>query len=321
MQMTTLPTGESRIELMAKVKGAKEFKKNSIFGVGWALEYDEKAPKTEAYFAMWSWQQAVMRNDWVNMNVSANLSLDEVKKDPRAAQLQMVPEKTMPWNPTVTKHLGKELHVGAVRNLTQEGRPDRSFKLGETKRWAITFFDMAGPAAFSDIMPLPLSSGFENVDKKEKVKPIIFGKPIKPKEKKKEKKPIIFGKPIPKDKVKPAKKADQKVIRKTTYSATREFDAINASNKCGPKSVCKGYSLKGKYTSRTTATGQSVLDVDATVTAPKPFRKTSNVGVGWGFSWGAQQSSTEVYMALWSFQARKGYAWSGMSLNAPLSIE
>lgn len=77
------------MEIFAKVKGPKEFKKTSIFGVGWGLEYDKT--KTEAYVAMYSWQQSVMRNDWANMNVRTNLSLDQVKADPRAAQTQMIP--------------------------------------------------------------------------------------------------------------------------------------------------------------------------------------------------------------------------------------
>ena len=51
------------------------------------------------------------------MNVKTNLSLDKVKEDPRAAQTTMIPEKVQTWVPTVTKHLGKDLQVGATRNL------------------------------------------------------------------------------------------------------------------------------------------------------------------------------------------------------------
>jgi hypothetical protein len=58
-----------------------------------------------------------MRNGWANMNVKTNLSLDKVKEDPRAAQTTMIPEKVQTWVPTVTKHLGKDLQVGATRNL------------------------------------------------------------------------------------------------------------------------------------------------------------------------------------------------------------
>jgi hypothetical protein len=138
-----------------------------------------------------------MRNDWANMNVRTNLSLDQVKKDPRAAQTGMIPMKEAIWKPTVTKHLGKELHVGATRNLKQQGLDGRNFKLGSTERWAITFFDMAGPGAFSDIMPLPLSSGFESIDKKkEKVK----AKTIEEEEEKKEK---------VKDQIKPDKEFEE----------------------------------------------------------------------------------------------------------------
>lgn len=117
LQMITTPTGVNTLELMATVKGAQEFKKTSIFGVGWALEYGKEKKQTEAYFAMWSWQQNLMRNGWANMNVKTNLSLDKVKEDPRAAQTTMIPEKVQTWVPTVTKHLGKDLQVGATRNL------------------------------------------------------------------------------------------------------------------------------------------------------------------------------------------------------------
>jgi hypothetical protein len=56
LQVITTPTGTNSVEIFAKVKGPVEFKKTSIFGVGWAVEYDKAAPKTEAYFAMYSWQ-------------------------------------------------------------------------------------------------------------------------------------------------------------------------------------------------------------------------------------------------------------------------
>jgi hypothetical protein len=59
--------------------------------------------------------------------------------------------------------------------------------------------------------------------------------------------------------------------------------------------------MSGSYRVRTNPMGQSALDVEATVTSPKPFRKTSNLGIGWGFSYGKKQEKTEVYMAMWSF--------------------
>jgi len=130
---------------------------------------------------MWSYQNSKKKNDWANLNVRANLSLDEIVADPRSAQAQMIPSKKLIWKPTRTENKGKELNVGAVRNLNQKGRL-RDYKLGSTQRWAITFFDMSGPGAMSDIMPLDLTSGAESVEtpkKSEKTKKKPVKKPIK----------------------------------------------------------------------------------------------------------------------------------------------
>jgi len=64
---------------------------------------------------------------------------------------------------------GNELSVKAFRLFTT-GIPERNLKLGETRKWGISFFDMSGPAAFSDIMDLNLSSDVESVSRRDAAK-------------------------------------------------------------------------------------------------------------------------------------------------------
>ena len=71
---------------------------------------------------------------------------------------------------------------------------------------------------------------------------------------------------------------------------------------CGPGTNCEGYSLEGAYGISTDALGVNELIVDATVTGARRFRKTGMYGVGWGISYGKDNSSTEAYLALWQYQ-------------------
>jgi hypothetical protein len=68
-----------------------------MFGLGWFFSFGPGDLSTEAYIGMYSWQQEQMRNDWANMQVSAQMSLDEVLLDYMNAQANALPEANPKW--------------------------------------------------------------------------------------------------------------------------------------------------------------------------------------------------------------------------------
>lgn len=97
-----------------------------------------------------------MKNDWANMQVSAQMSLDEVMLNYMDAQANATPEANPKWEPISNQLNFDQLYMSAIRDF-DSSEENRSFKLGETKKWATMFFDMTGPAAFSNILELDLA--------------------------------------------------------------------------------------------------------------------------------------------------------------------
>jgi hypothetical protein len=52
----TTPEGENSLMIDARLKGPKNFKLTTMFGMGWGLDYDANK-KTETFVTMWSYQQ------------------------------------------------------------------------------------------------------------------------------------------------------------------------------------------------------------------------------------------------------------------------
>lgn len=85
---------------------------------------------------------------WGSNSLRGNMSLGQIRKNPMVAQALAVPEKTPMWKAVRNDINGDKLRVWAWRKFDQENNY-RDFKLGTTKKWAVGFFDMSGPAAFS----------------------------------------------------------------------------------------------------------------------------------------------------------------------------
>jgi len=94
---------------------------------------------------------------WGNASLRGNMSLSQIRKNPMVAQALAVPEKEPLWKPVLNNIDGDKLRVWAWRKFDQK-EANRDFKLGTTKKWAVGFFDMSGPAAFSHDMELQLDS-------------------------------------------------------------------------------------------------------------------------------------------------------------------
>jgi hypothetical protein len=77
--VTTNEFGEHTLDMKAQVFVPSGYNLNAMIGVGWAVGYGENESKTESYLALWTYQQAVNQNDWVNMTLSGPNSLDEVR--------------------------------------------------------------------------------------------------------------------------------------------------------------------------------------------------------------------------------------------------
>lgn len=103
------------------------------------------------------------------------------------------------------------------------------------------------------------------------------------------------------DNKKATNKTAAEIAPSPAQQANYSFNAINAKNICTKGSSCEGWSLKGTYRVTTNSRGQSSLEIDTTVQAPKPFVGTSMFGVGWGVGFGPNDSMTETYMAIWSW--------------------
>jgi hypothetical protein len=73
------------LDVDAKVFSPQGYNLNAMLGVGWAVGYGENDSKSESYLALWTYQQAVNQNDWVNMSLSSPNTLDEVRQDPMRA--------------------------------------------------------------------------------------------------------------------------------------------------------------------------------------------------------------------------------------------
>jgi len=116
---------------------------------------------------------------------------------------------------------------------------------------------MAGPGAFSQIMPLPLSSGYlESVEKPApkpapkpvEVEPVPGDKPEFEAEAEaeaeaaNEKEDEIKTKPTPVPEPSVPRK-ETKPVSKVKWTANRTFDA----KICGKGSVCDGYKMNGAY--------------------------------------------------------------------------
>jgi len=71
-----------------------------------------------------------------------------------------VAEKVPVWKPVLNEIDKDKLRVWAWRKFDQKD-DNRDFKLGTTKKWGIGFFDMSGPAAFSQDMELNLDSDWQ----------------------------------------------------------------------------------------------------------------------------------------------------------------
>ena len=151
----------------AKLKYPKGMiNETSFYGLGWGLAYGKNDSKTETYVSIWQWLQSG-KYGWNNLSMRGDFTLEEVKADPAAVQMRAKPETAPMWQSlgNNVNLMGNELSVKAFR-LFDTGVPERNLKLGETRRWGISFFDMAGPNAFSDIMDLQLSDNVEDANRK-----------------------------------------------------------------------------------------------------------------------------------------------------------
>jgi hypothetical protein len=89
------------------------------------------------------------------------MTLNQIRKNPIIAQALAIPEEVPVWKPVLNEIDGKKLRVWAWRAFDQK-ESNRDFKLGTTKKWAVGFFDMSGPAAFSQDMELTLDSDWRS---------------------------------------------------------------------------------------------------------------------------------------------------------------
>lgn len=97
---------------------------------------------------------------WNNLSLKGDFTLNDVRKDPMGMQLKAKPETAPLWLSTGNDLKGNELSVKAFR-IFDTGIPERNLKLGENRKWAIGFFNIDGPSAFSKVMELTLSDDIE----------------------------------------------------------------------------------------------------------------------------------------------------------------
>ena len=94
------------------------------------------------------------------------------------AQTTSQKDTTDSWIPGENVLDGNKLKITASRAFKHDDEA-RTWKLGTNKKWAIGFFDMAGPAAFSPVMTLQLESGMLEAVQKAKMKKIAEAKAAK----------------------------------------------------------------------------------------------------------------------------------------------
>jgi hypothetical protein len=150
------------MEIDMTLKTGKKFRKQSMFGVGWGISFGAQNTKTESYLGLWSYQQDIQKNGWGNLNFKSEMSLEEVRKDPMKAQATAIPETGDAglWIPVVTEFTPEDAIRIAAKRQYKTRDESRNLKLGEKRKFAAGFFDAAGPFAFSEVMELPLDSGF-----------------------------------------------------------------------------------------------------------------------------------------------------------------
>ena len=158
--ITTDMKGESYLEIEATTVFPVELLDSHMFGMGWGISVGEENPKTETYVAMFSFQMAVRRNDWANMSLLSDMSMDQVREDPLAAQASAVPEIPAIWTNLFSTKTSNSITTRARRNLN-DGLIDgeKRMKLGGTYEWAVGFFHTSGASAFSEVMELTLGDG------------------------------------------------------------------------------------------------------------------------------------------------------------------
>lgn len=84
------------------------------------------------------------------MTMNSAMSLAEVGENPTAAQASATPEQGL-WTLISADIEGsQDIKIVASRNLASGIDMTRDFRLGQSKDWAIGFFDMSGVGAFSD---------------------------------------------------------------------------------------------------------------------------------------------------------------------------
>ena len=186
----------------------------------------------------------------------------------------------------------------------KHSRPERSFKLGETYKWGIGFFDASGANAFSPIMNLILDSGYEEPKPKPVDPEVIEETPTAPVVPKKEEKVNIIvhnenetefsmqawkKKPLEHSRYKDGKGNS---ITKYDYTA---IDGYNAHSICGRGKECYGWTTNGRYVVKTDKNGKSLLRVLVKVKAPHFFRKQEIYGCGWAIE---HKGITESYAAI-----------------------
>ena len=83
--LKTNASGETTLKIEARVKRPRKFNLNSMFGVGWGIGYGPGLSKSESFVAMWSYQNDKQAFDWGGQSLRGDLSLDEVRRDPKKA--------------------------------------------------------------------------------------------------------------------------------------------------------------------------------------------------------------------------------------------
>ena len=164
--MKTKATGETVLTVDARVKRPRKFNLRSMFGLGFGIGYGPRLSKSESFVAMWAYQNDKQAFDWGAMSSRGDMSLDEVRMEPKKAQAEAIDEQGV-WKALEMKLLGKKLtskrknklKIVAERPFRISDDRSRDLKVGTIRKWAIGFFDIQGAGAFSEVMDLHLDNG------------------------------------------------------------------------------------------------------------------------------------------------------------------
>jgi hypothetical protein len=289
-------------------------------GIGWGISL-HPSQKTEAYLAQWSWQNKLGKHGWGTMSGITDMSIEEVAANPIKAQTTAKMYQSL-WKPVVTKFVTKtKIRVSARRNFTQS-LDERTFKLGQTKKWAVGFFDTTGASAFSKIMEMKLDSSSSIESLSDTVFPWQKGQET-PKTKPKEtpKTPqITMAKPTDDSVIRPVFINQFASSDPAALVSHYSFSAISGKGDiCGPKTTCAGYALAGDYTVWSFPDGTHKLRVEARVKSPKrSFKKKTVYGLGWGLN---NNGKTETFAAVHSYdQDAEMFTWSNSNLKSDYSF-